>query len=157
MPSLLMNLAIAQIWHLLMGGGVVGLVLGFAFGFVLLRSFKSLLRSDEYVRRLVNFFRFFLVFIRQFVLSNLVLARAILFKNSNTLDPNFFTYSLEGLRRWEIFLLSQCISLTPGTTSVQVSEDFKTLIIHGFDVDEPEVMRREIDETLKAAILAFSR
>lgn len=156
-PSLVMNLVIAEIWQLLSGAGMVGFGTGLVLGFVLLASFPNLLGSHEYIRRVLAFFRFLGVFMREFLLSNLAIAKAVLFRKKEDIHPNFLTYNIDGLRAWEVFLLSQCITLTPGTTAVEISADFQTMVIHAFDADDPDGVRASIDQTLKAAILAFSR
>ncbi len=156
-PSLVMNLVIAVIWQSLSGAGMVGFGTGLVVGFVMLGIFPNLLGSHEYARRVLAFFRFLKIFLREFVVSNLVIAKAVLFRKREDIHPNFLTYNIDGLRPWEVFLLSQCITLTPGTTAVEISPDFQTMVIHAFDADDPAAVRESIDRNLKAAILAFSR
>lgn len=156
-PSVIMNLVIAEIWQLLSGAGMVGFGTGLVIGFVLLSIFPNLLGSHEYVRRVLAFFRFLGIFLREFVISNLVIAKAVLFRKREDIHPNFLTYNIDGMRPWEVFLLSQCITLTPGTTAVEIDPDFQSMVIHAFDADDPDAVRESIDRTLKAAILAFAR
>jgi len=46
----------------------------------------------------------------------------------------------------EIMVLTNLISLTPGTLSVDVSHCRSTLYIHAMDVDDPEDLRRDIKD-----------
>jgi multicomponent Na+:H+ antiporter subunit E len=57
----------------------------------------------------------------------------------------------------EILLLSHCVSLTPGTCTVDISHDFTRLYLHVLDCPDPAAVRAGIDKTLKRGILAFTR
>ncbi|MFN7138801.1 MAG: Na+/H+ antiporter subunit E [Limisphaerales bacterium] len=158
MKSLLLNLTIACIWLFLSTEpSVSSFFIGFVLGFVLLALFRPIFDSSDYVRRCFGFVQFLLMFLREFVLANFMVAKAVLFQPRESFHPNFITYDVTGLRPFEILLLSYCISLTPGTTTIDVSEDFNTLVIHALDADSPDQIRQSIDERLKAAILKFTR
>lgn len=157
MRSFLMHLGMAGLWLLLSGGGLVSFVIGLILAFALLMLSHSVLGSEAYVRRVSAFVVFVLVFIREFVVSNLIIAKAVLLRDNEDIHPNFITYDVSGMEMWEIFLLSQCITLTPGTTTVDLVDDGQTLIVHAFDADDPDEVRRSIDSSLKQAILRFSR
>ena len=40
---------------------------------------------------------------------------------------------------------------------IQICENFETIIIHALDAEDPEKVRDQINDTLRAAILEFSR
>jgi multisubunit Na+/H+ antiporter MnhE subunit len=61
------------------------------------------------------------------------------------------------LTPFEILLLSYCVSLTPGSTTVHVSEDFQTLVLHSLDAQDAASVRARIDQVLKRGILSFTR
>ena len=44
-----------------------------------------------------------------------------------------------------------------GTTTVEISDDFKTLVFHALDAGNPPALRAAIDRTLKQPILSFTR
>lgn len=158
MYPLLINLMIAVIW-LLLGAArsVASFFIGFAFGFALLALFQKVIPSARYVNAVIGIIRFLLVFLREFLIANLDMVRVILFQSKDALHPNFVDLDVSDLKPWEIILLSYCIALTPGTTPVQISEDFRVLSIHAIDASDPELVRRQIKQTMKAAILGFSR
>lgn len=132
-------------------------VLGYLLGFAFVAAFRPVPGSQRYVRGALAFVRFALVFFREFLVANIKVAGTVLTRRREALHPNFITYDVAGLTRFEILLLSYCISLTPGTTTVQVSDDFQTLVLHALDADAPDVIRNNIDRTLKRGILAFTR
>ena len=53
-------------------------------------------------------------------------------------------------------LLANVISLTPGTLSLDVSEDRKTLYIHAMYASDPEAVREEIREGLEKRLLWYA-
>jgi multicomponent Na+:H+ antiporter subunit E len=158
MKSFLLNLVIAMVWLLLsQDPSAVTLVIGFLVGFAFVAAFRAVLGSEHYVRSAFAFLRFILMFGREFLVANLKVAWTVLARRRADLHPNFITYDVAGLAPFEILLLSYCISLTPGTTTVQITDDFQTLIVHALDVDDPDAIRASIDRTLKQSILSFTR
>jgi multisubunit Na+/H+ antiporter MnhE subunit len=158
MKSFALNLLLAVIWLLLSPEpSPAGFALGFAFGFALLAGFRVVVGSGDYIRRCLACARFLGLFTREFLVANVKVAGVVLFHSRESLHPNFITYDVTGLRRHEILLLSYCISLTPGTTTVDITPDFRTLVIHALDADAPEAIRAELDRTFRPALLAFTR
>lgn len=96
-------------------------------------STVSSLRKRPFPVRVVGFLVFLLHFLRALVLANLQMAAVVLFKKNADLHPGFIDYPTEGLTKLEILVLSHCITLTPGTTSVEVSPDFTRLTVHALD------------------------
>lgn len=94
--------------------------------------------------RVANFgaaVRFAFVVVWDIVVANIAVARLILGRNSR-LRPRFYRVPIELDDDLAITLLGGIISLTPGTVTTDVSEDRKTLIVHGLHVpDEAEAVR----------------
>jgi multicomponent Na+:H+ antiporter subunit E len=156
--SLTLNLLIAFIWILLQpepSGG--GFVIGFALGFGLIALFQPVLKSNDYVRRTLAMIRFTGMFAREFLLASWQLARAALFRRSSSLSPRIISYDTRGLTHFEALLLSHCISLTPGTTTIDIAPDISTFTLHVLDCGSADAIRADIDRTLKSGILAFTR
>lgn len=114
-------------------------------------------RTSGPLARTVGFLVWVVVFLRALIQANLSLAATVLFKKREELQPGFFTYRVDRLSRFEILVLAQCITLTPGTTTVQVSRDFQTLLVHSLDVSTPDATREEIRRDLEAPILRWTR
>jgi len=156
--SLTLNLLIGFIWILLQpapSGG--GFVIGFALGFALIALFKPVLKSDDYVRRAVAMIRFIGLFSREFVLSSWQLAYAALFRRADSLTPRIISYDTRGLTHFEALLLSHSISLTPGTTTIDIAPDLSNFTLHVLDCTSADAVCGGIDRTLKRGILAFTR
>jgi multisubunit Na+/H+ antiporter MnhE subunit len=158
MKSFVLNLLIAVIWLLLSNQPSPGaFAVGFVVGFILLGVFRSVLESSDYVRRVIALGRFLFVFVGEFLAANLNVIRTVLFRSRDSLHPNFITYDVSGLRPMEILLLSYCVSLTPGSTTVKVTDDFTTLVLHAIDADDPGEVRARLDRVFRRGILSFTR
>jgi len=158
MRSLSINLVVAILWMLLQGAAsAVVFATGWVVGFVLLALFQPILGSGDYVRRAMGFGAFLLVFARAFIASCWQIAATALFRSTHSLTPRLITYDVRGLTLAEVLLLSHAISLTPGTTTVDVAEDRSRLLLHVLDAPDPEAVRQGIDRTLRRGILAFTR
>jgi len=158
MRSMALNLMMAVIWLFLQPvPSLSGFLLGALLGFGLLFLFRPILRSEDYVRRVVAASTFAMVFSREFIVSCAELMYYALCVPVSRLQPEFLIYDISGMTRMEILLLSHCISLTPGTNTVDVSQDFNRLYLHVLDCPDAEAVRRKIDLTFKRGILAFTR
>lgn len=97
------------------------------------------------------------IFVRELVLSGWRVARLVLSPRM-TLKPGIFAYRLVVDREFEITLLANLVTLTPGTLSVDVSEDQRTLFIHAIDCSDVEQARQDIERTFERRIIeAFPR
>ncbi len=71
--------------------------------------------------------------------------------------PAIVALPLSTGRDFEITMLANMITLTPGTLSVDVSEDKSTLYVHALDVDDPDELRRYIKRTFESRIMRAFR
>ncbi|MCW5550040.1 MAG: Na+/H+ antiporter subunit E [Opitutaceae bacterium] len=158
MRSLVLNVLVAVIWLLLQTQPtLLDFFVGAALGFLLLFLFRPVLHSGDYVRRVIAANVFVLLFAWEFLRACVQLIRLTLFVPVDRLRPDFLIYDVSGLTRLEILLLSHCVSLTPGTCTVDISHDFSRLYLHVLDCPDPAAVRRDIDNTLRRGILAFTR
>lgn len=158
MIAFVINVAVALVWFFL-GNEPDGsrLLVGYLLGFGLVRLFRGVLRDESYTRRSVAFVMFVVVFARELLVSNLQLAWVVLFRRTASLTPAVFIYSTEGLSKFEILVLSHCITLTPGTSTIDIENDFRELRLHALDGSDLDGVRAGIKANLEARILAFTR
>lgn len=107
--------------------------------------------------RVVGFLAFLFHFTRELVLANIAVAKSVMLQPVSELAPDFIAYPLDGLTDFEIVILTHCITLTPGTTSVEVTEDRSKLLVHALDARDPQSVCDSIKKTLEAPILAWTR
>jgi multicomponent Na+:H+ antiporter subunit E len=73
------------------------------------------------------------------------------------LKPGILAFPLTVDRDFEITLLANLITLTPGTLSVDVSEDRKFLYVHALDSSDIEATKRDIADGFERKILEAFR
>jgi multicomponent Na+:H+ antiporter subunit E len=96
------------------------------------------------------------LFAYELALSGYRVARLVLTPRMH-LEPGIFAYRLKVDRNFEITLLANLITLTPGTLSVDVSADRRTLFVHAIDCSDPDQTRRDIAEGFERRIMEAFR
>ena len=113
--------------------------------------------KGHYVNRTLSLVWFLIWFAVEFLKANLNIAWAILTRPNSKITPNIFTINVTDLTSLEILILSQCITLTPGTTTIKISEDQNKIYIHAFDGEDVTEERQNIETNMLKKILAFTR
>jgi multicomponent Na+:H+ antiporter subunit E len=136
------NLLLAIFWMFMTGNfSILGFLVGFVIGFVGLGFSRHVLGSGQYVRNVFGLFRLIAAFAYELVVANLHLARDIL-RPVPGFQPGFLSFDVRDLPPLETVLLGNMISLTPGTLTVDASDDGNTLYIHTVYAQDPEKARR---------------
>ena len=158
MKYLAVNLALALIWTGLVGSFTLGgLLAGYLFGYGLLYLvFGRQEDSRSYFHKLPGTLAFIAFYIKELIKSNLVIAMDILRRHPR-IQPGIVAVPLDAKTDFEITLLANLITMTPGTLSLDVSDDRRTLYIHAMYVTDPEAIRRETKEDLERRILDLLR
>lgn len=97
-----------------------------------------------------------LLFIRELVMSALKVAWLVV-QPKLTIRPAIIAYPLTVTTDLQITLLANMITLTPGTLSVDVSADRKTLYVHAIDMDSNEDLIGSIAASFERKILEVLR
>ncbi len=153
----LINILMALSW-----GAVTGsfTVMNLVFGFVLSTGALYLIREQvgtrSYFTRAGKAFSLGLLFIYELVLSAWRVATIVIRPKIN-LQPGIIAYPLTVDQDFEITMLANLITLTPGTLSVDVSEDRKTLYVHCIDVPDPQATIDDIKNGFERKILEVFR
>lgn len=119
------------------------LVLGAILGIVIPWITRTFWPEDLRLSHPLKAVRLTLVVLYDIVIANLTVARLILGPVS-ALRPAFIEVPLELRSPYAISALASMITLTPGTVSVNLSEDRRTLLVHALDVGDKEAMVAEI-------------
>lgn len=153
MTLAIMNVLFAIIWTAVTGSFTL---MNFVFGFLLSMFALSLIREQVgtvgYVSRARRILALFLLFLYELMMSALKVARLVLSPKME-LRPGIFAYPLKVTEDFQITLLANLITLTPGTLSVDVSEDRRTLFVHAIDCSDPEGARRDIADGFERKIM----
>lgn len=92
------------------------------------------------------------LFVRELVLSALQVAWLVVHPKLR-LRPGIIAYPLTVTTDTQIALLANLITLTPGTLSVDVSRDRKTLYIHAIDIADRELLIGKIAAGFETSVL----
>lgn len=69
------------------------------------------------------------------------------------MKPGVIAMPLSAKTDFQIFLVANLISMTPGTLSLDVSSDKKTLYIHSMYVEDVEKIRKELKQGIESRVL----
>ncbi|HAX08890.1 MAG TPA: Na+/H+ antiporter subunit E [Marinobacter hydrocarbonoclasticus] len=157
MIGLFWNLLLALAWVTLTGSiTAMNLLAGFIFGYVALMVLqKQVPVLKGYSRRIPRLVAFLLYFLKELVKSNLRVAYDIATPVWH-MKPGVIAFPLRAETDMEILFVSSVISLTPGTLSLDVSDDRKVLFIHAMFLHDEEQLRNDLRE-LERRILKVTR
>jgi multicomponent Na+:H+ antiporter subunit E len=151
----LMLLALA--WVALTGDwSAPALAFGLALGWLLLRLTRPLGGEGFRRLRLARLPGFALFFLKEVVVANLRVAAAVV-SPAGRLRPAIVAVPLSLDRDAEVALLANLITLTPGTLSLDVSPDRRTLYVHAMATSGPDALRREIQQGFERRIREMFR
>jgi multicomponent Na+:H+ antiporter subunit E len=142
MNLLLLTLVLALIWATVTGTfSLVNLGFGALIGvaaLVLLREFLAPPRSLRLMKRILRLFGLFLY---ELMMSAIRVAGIVLDpKMKEHLRPAIIAVPLDVESDAEITLLANMITLTPGTLSVDLSEDRRSLFVHVLTLEDKQAV-----------------
>jgi multicomponent Na+:H+ antiporter subunit E len=146
---------LAFAWSALMGQvNLATLTIGFTLGLLSLWVVAPLFgpagRRD--LRRLPAAVRLILLFLYELIVSGFRVAWDVVSPGSKA-TPGIVEVPLDVKSGHEITLLANLISLTPGTLSLDLSEDRRILYVHSMYTDDPEQLVAEIKTTFEKLII----
>lgn len=155
--QILLNVFLAWVWMFLnVSYDSVTFFKGYFFGILIIYIFRRFFQSRFYLHRVLAIVRLFFIFIKELILSNIAVLKVIL-KPKLTMQPGIFALTTELKKDWEITVLANLITLTPGTLVIDISFDNQTLYIHAMDIEDAEDAINSIKNTFEKAILEVSR
>jgi multicomponent Na+:H+ antiporter subunit E len=153
----LLNMVLAVVWALLIGSiDLPNLLVGFLLGYGVLWLSQPVLGGTKYFRRGPRLVRFLAFFVKELIVSNIVVAVEVL-TPTRLRRPGVVAIPLEAKTDAEITVLANVITLTPGTLSLDVSEDRSTLYVHTMFLESPEALRESIKEGFERSVLELLR
>lgn len=145
MSPFAINLLLAALWAALSGEATIDAVLsGFALGFLLLWLLQPILGFPrDYFLRVVYGLRLVVMFLWELLVSSLAVAWDVL-TPTHRARPAFIEVPLDVRSDLGILLFTNLVSLTPGTLSVDVSADCRTLLVHAMFAEDPAAVRHQL-------------
>lgn len=152
MTAFLANILLALAWMALTDSfNAGGLITGFLFGFLVIWIGRRDRSTATYHRRLLAIAGFIPYFIKELVAANLRVAYDVLTPQDH-MQPGIVAVPLDLETDLQITLLATCITLTPGTLSLHISDDRRTLFVHAMYIEDPETLVHEIKQGFEKRI-----
>lgn len=157
MNVLLANLLLALTWVAMSGSvSAPNLLLGYAIGYVVLMVVLGERGRSAYGGRTVRFFQFLGLYAVQVLRANLRVAYDVVTPRHH-MEPGIVAMPLDARTDLEILLVSNLITMTPGTLSLDVSDDRRILYVHGMFVGDPDRFVRELKADIERPVLRLMR
>lgn len=97
-------------------------------------------------------------FLKELTISSIKVAYDIM-SRKNHMQPAVIALPLDAASDLEITLLANLITLTPGTLSIDISDDRKTLYVHDIYTREPDIeqKKKELKDGFERRVLKITR
>ena len=144
---LLGSILLALAWAALQGEiTLANLLAGYVFGYVILALLaRGGVMPSTLTSRMAHAAGLAGFFIWELVRANVRVAVDVL-RPRTTIQPAVLALPLDVTTDGEILLLSMLINITPGSVTIDLSEDRRTLYVHVMHMTSAETSRREIKE-----------
>ncbi|MGX9355747.1 Na+/H+ antiporter subunit E [Roseobacteraceae bacterium S113] len=147
------NMIFAIIWVAITGTATLsGLLVGFVVGFAALWLIQPLTGATQYFRRFFAWIKLIVMFHYELFLSSVSVLKDIL-TPQHLARPAIIEVPLDVKSDAGILLVTNLISLTPGTLSLDVSEDRKTLLVHAMFGDDPDALIRSLKNGMERWVI----
>ncbi|NKE08334.1 MULTISPECIES: Na+/H+ antiporter subunit E [Mesobacillus] len=155
--QILLNFILAFVWMFLKTSySPASFFVGYFFGLLIIYIFRRFFNSRFYLLRVSAVLNLIYIFTLELILSNIAVLKAVLRPKLN-IKPGIFAFPTELKEDWEITMLANLITLTPGTLVVDVSPDNRILYVHAMDISDADEAIQSIKNTFEKAIMEVSR
>lgn len=151
------NVLLAVVWIASVGEiTLTSLLLGFVLGYFVLWLTGDLLGAGKYCSKVIRIFEFLVFFLWELLLANLRVAYDVVTPTFH-MRPGILAMPLDAKTDFEIMLLANLISLTPGTLSLDVSADRRFLYIHAMYIRDAEEEKLKLKNGFEQRLLRVLR
>lgn len=157
MTPFAINLILAFVWAALNGGiGLPSLIVGFLIGYLVLFILQPLFGNSRYCGKLLDGAQLVIFFIYELIVSSIKVAWDVLTPMQRS-RPAVVAVPLDACSDAEVTVLANLVSLTPGSLSIDISDDRSHLLVHAMFVDNPEKFKEEIKNGMEKRVLETMR
>lgn len=155
----LLNLFIAVLWMLLKDENKIHLTTffsGFLIGIVVLYLMHRFFGTPFYLRRVVAIIKLILLFLRELIMSSILVFKQILSPKMD-ITPGIFTYKTDLKSETEVTTLALLLTLTPGSVVMEVSPAGNVFYIHATDMGDTRLSTLKSMQSFEDAIKEVTR
>lgn len=150
--QIILNFILAFIWIFLSGSYTLNnLLLGFILGLGFVYLFSRILPGRFYFIKIYKTLKLAVVFFVELLKANIDVLKIVLQPKLKN-EPGFFVYHTDLKTDWQIVLLSNLITLTPGTVVLGISDDRRKIYIHSIDFSTKEEEVEGIKSSLERVV-----
>ncbi|WP_404453112.1 Na+/H+ antiporter subunit E [Virgibacillus necropolis] len=155
--QIVINLIIAVMWMFLQETYTfASFIGGYILGIILLLVLNRFIPDSFYLNRVFKTIQLVFLFMKELYSANMDIVKLV-YKPKLEFEPGIFAMPTRLKSNWEITLLANLITLTPGTLTVAISDDNTHLYIHAMDIDDIDESIAEIKNTFEKAIMEVTR
>lgn len=155
--QMLLNILIAFMWMFLHDTwGIMTFFAGYALGLVMLYALRRFFPQKFYLFRLIASVRLFLLFIKELVMSTIMVAKQVA-RPKLSIKPGIFRTTTPLKSDWEITIVCCLITLTPGSVVVEVDPEAGVLYIHVMTIPDDQISVIAMKERFEKAIMGVTR
>lgn len=147
------------IWCLIHGTiDLNNFIFGFLLGLLTIRPFRFLYRPEEGFKlfsppnRIISIIRYFMVLIKEIIKANIAVAKIVTRPKIN-INPGIIAVPIRCKTDLGITGIANTITLTPGTITVDISDDHSVLYVHCIDASDPAAICASIRDDLEKYVL----
>lgn len=153
MGIFLLNILLALAWSALLGEfSGINLLAGFLLGYFALWMMQYVMGASDYFVKLRQIIELVALFLWELIKANLRVAYSVLAPFSS-MRPGIIAVPLDSKTDMGITTLANMITLTPGTLSIDVSDDRSVIYVHGMHVDSVEAFHRDIKDGFERKVI----
>lgn len=148
------NIILAAAWAIFFGGFTwITMLSGFVLGFGILWLLQPLTESkSSYFKRVWYWGKLVVMFLYELVVSSVQVIWDII-TPQHLAKPAVFEMPLDVKTDTGILLVTNLISLTPGTLSLDVSEDRKSLLVHAMFAEDPDAVCHQLKSGMERWVI----
>lgn len=155
--KLLMNILLTFVWVALTGNfDFTSFLFGFLLSFGIMWLISRGNGDTRYFTLVLKIISFIGFFFKELIKANIEVAYDVITPRFH-MTPGIVRVPLEAKTSMEITFLANLITLTPGTLSLDVSDDQKVLYVHSMYITDKEEFIRGIKDGFEKRLLAILR
>lgn len=157
MTTFVINVMLALVWMIFIGeASPMNFLIGFGIGYTALWFAWRLGADRVYFQKTGQVLNGVLFFIKELIVANI---RVAIYTVSplRTLKPGILAIPMSEMSDVELTILANVVTLTPGTLTIDISDDKSVLFVHFMSIDDAEALRAEINDGFEVRVKEIMR
>ena len=150
--QIMLNILMAMTWELIFPAWTLSaFIVGYILGAIILYFFYYQDRQNFYLIKIMKGLILALTLLKEMIVSSINVLKYVCLPLSH-LKAGIIRMDIDFQHDMELVLLANMITLTPGTLTLEISPDNRTIYIHALDCSDPEQLIKNIRDTFERPI-----